>query len=321
MPGASRHACHLRPAGNPAPPRPRRREAFISSTSPSRPARQRGLERLARAPARAQEQVAPVDVVLDVEEVGGPVLPAAPIARTRSQIASTLASVRRGMASPFTRIAGPWSQSPVHEVVSTLTSPSSETLPRSAQSERHMRSRRRSRAEHAVGDVVAEEDPVAAAGLHVQEAVEGRHAQDLGARQREARLDAVDRLRGDPAAGFLHLAQHLQQLVGIVPVARHGRRGGFGGIGEQRDRGTHGAGNPLATAARRACRHAFHATPTVAPFLDADLMTARNSRPNVPMVPGAGVEPASLAAAGFKPAAFTSFATRATPVEFTRAGG
>ncbi len=31
------------------------------------------------------------------------------------------------------------------------------------------------------------------------------------------------------------------------------------------------------------------------------------------MVPGAGVEPASLAAAGFKPAAFTSFATRATP--------
>ena len=38
------------------------------------------------------------------------------------------------IATPFTRIDGPWSPMPMQEVLSTLTSPSSESLPGSIHS-------------------------------------------------------------------------------------------------------------------------------------------------------------------------------------------
>ena len=46
----------------------------------------------------------------------------------------------RVIARPLTRSAGPWSHMPVQEVVSTLTRPSSESLPRSIHSLLHRRS-------------------------------------------------------------------------------------------------------------------------------------------------------------------------------------
>ena len=44
------------------------------------------------------------------------------------------------MTRLLTSSAGPWSPMPMHDVVPTLTNPSSETLPASTQRLRHMRS-------------------------------------------------------------------------------------------------------------------------------------------------------------------------------------
>ena len=49
--------------------------------------------------------------------------------RISAAIWSIRSGVRRGIALPFTRSAGGWSLMPVHDVVSTDTRPSSETLP------------------------------------------------------------------------------------------------------------------------------------------------------------------------------------------------
>ncbi len=166
--------------------------------------------------------------------------------------------------------------------------------------------------QHAVGDVVAEEDAVEPARPDREERIERRDAQDLGPWQVEACLDAVDRLRRDPAAFLLDFAQHLQQLVGIVPVPGHRRGGDSGCVRKPRKDGRHGLGTTVSHLPVRASRHTVHATPSRPVFLDADLMT-RAFAGGRTVVPGAGVEPASLAAADFKSAAFTSFATRAAP--------
>ncbi|EXI75906.1 MAG: hypothetical protein AW07_00834 [Candidatus Accumulibacter sp. SK-11] len=47
---------------------------------------------------------------------------------------------KRVSTCPLTSSAGPWSHMPVHEVVSTLSSPSSESFPRSTQSRLQRRS-------------------------------------------------------------------------------------------------------------------------------------------------------------------------------------
>ncbi len=62
-------------------------------------------------------------------------------ARISSQIASMRGVSRRVTARLLTSIAGPWSHIPVQDVVSMLTRPSSEVLPRSTQSAPHMCSR------------------------------------------------------------------------------------------------------------------------------------------------------------------------------------
>ncbi len=56
----------------------------------------------------------------------------------RSIIWSMRSSVMRGIAHPFTSRPGPWSHRPVQDVVSMLTRPSSDTLPRSNHSFWHM---------------------------------------------------------------------------------------------------------------------------------------------------------------------------------------
>ena len=77
------------------------------------------------------------------------------------RISSAISLIRRWlswpMARPLTSIAGPWSQSPVPDVVVTLTRPSSETLPGSIHSLRQRGVEQLGVAEHAVGDVVGEQ--------------------------------------------------------------------------------------------------------------------------------------------------------------------
>ncbi|OIQ63887.1 hypothetical protein GALL_545680 [mine drainage metagenome] len=74
-------------------------------------------------------------------------------------------------------------------------------------------------AQHLVGDVVAEQDAILAAGFGVEKAVETGDRFNLGARQLQFALQAVDGLRRDPALLFLHFAQYLQHIAGIVPVS------------------------------------------------------------------------------------------------------
>ena len=74
-------------------------------------------------------------------------------------------------------------------------------------------------AQHPVGDVVAEQHPVAAARLRVQERIEAGDAFDLGARQAHDLLHPVDRLRRNPVAGLLHLAQDLHEVVRVAAMA------------------------------------------------------------------------------------------------------
>ncbi len=74
-------------------------------------------------------------------------------------------------------------------------------------------------AQHPIGDVVAEQHPIPAARLRVQERIEAGDAFDLGARQAHDFLHPVDGFRRDPVAGLLHLAQDLHEVARVFPVA------------------------------------------------------------------------------------------------------
>jgi hypothetical protein len=148
----------------------------------SRPAGRRGRgrarrQRCARCQAVVEQRVAAADVVLDVEPLGGQ-SPTGTRRRIRCAISSMRSRRERVIVRPLTSSAGPWSHMPVHDVVSTLTRPSSETLPGSSHSLSHRRLHQRLVAEHAVGDVVGEQDAVLARRAGVQEAVEARRALD-----------------------------------------------------------------------------------------------------------------------------------------------
>ena len=78
-------------------------------------------------------------------------------------------------------------------------------------------------AEHAVGDVVAEQHAVGTHRLGVQEAVETGHAFDLGKAPAEPGGQLTEIVSRQPAVQRLQLAQHLHQRVRIATVARHQR--------------------------------------------------------------------------------------------------
>jgi hypothetical protein len=71
-PGALRALAHLTAVAKPAPPRPRRLEACISASQPSR--RGRWRRRARPAACRGQQGVPAADVVVDLEVFGGPQL-------------------------------------------------------------------------------------------------------------------------------------------------------------------------------------------------------------------------------------------------------
>ena len=79
-------------------------------------------------------------------------------------------------------------------------------------------------AEHAVGDVVAEQDAVAAHRPGMEEAVEAGHAFDLGQAQLKLFGKPCQHATRQPAFARLHLAQDLHQGVRIRAVARRRRR-------------------------------------------------------------------------------------------------
>jgi len=86
-------------------------------------------------------------------------------------------------------------------------------------------------AEHAVGDVVAEQD---AQGTHrpgVEETVEADHALDLRQRQPELARDEHQHGARQPAELLLRLAQDLHQRVRVTAVARQQRVDGLGAGG------------------------------------------------------------------------------------------
>jgi hypothetical protein len=79
-------------------------------------------------------------------------------------------------------------------------------------------------AEHAVGDVVREQHPVAAGGFEVQEAVEARDALEPRARQADSLRNARNHRGREPAAGgVLDVDQDLQRATRIGAVGRDDR--------------------------------------------------------------------------------------------------
>ena len=135
-PGALRALAHFTAVAKPAPPRPRRLEACISASQPSRPramaavrAAPGGMSRSSRASRRR--------MLSSMRKYS-----AGHRSRGRCwRISSAISLMRRWlswpMARPLTSIAGPWSHRPVQDVVVTLTSPSSDSLPGSIHSLRH----------------------------------------------------------------------------------------------------------------------------------------------------------------------------------------
>ena len=75
-------------------------------------------------------------------------------------------------------------------------------------------------AQHLVGDVAAEQQPVFPDRAGGQEGIKTGHALHVDPWHAKMRGDAVDGLGRDGVAGILHLAQHLQQTRSIAPMAR-----------------------------------------------------------------------------------------------------
>jgi hypothetical protein len=88
-------------------------------------------------------------------------------------------------------------------------------------------------AQHAVGDVVAEQHPVLAHRGQVQKAVEAGHALDIGHGAPGGLGNGHQGLAGQPALLRLQFSQDLHEGLGLVGVARqHGADGGFQGHGD-----------------------------------------------------------------------------------------
>jgi hypothetical protein len=177
---------------------------------------------------RAQQHIAPANVVFDAEQLRGPLV-------ERRAGESQFADRRQALAvDPWDRhaidqqsrslVAESRAGGPVHAdqaVLGELAGLDPEVLAEIFQ--------QGFAALHPVGDVVGEQHPVGAHRLGVQEAVETRHPAHGGEGQAEAFGDLGQRLRRQPAAAFLHLAQHLHQVQGIhAPAPEHGRHVAFG---------------------------------------------------------------------------------------------
>ena len=121
---------------------------------------------------------------------------AAPISPTR-------AASRRAIARPFTSMPGPWSHSPVQDVVATLSSPSSLIRPGSTHSSRHNWASSASLPCMLIRDVVREQDAVLAPGLGGQEGIEARGAAHPRERQAQGLGELFQRGGGKEIEGGL----------------------------------------------------------------------------------------------------------------------
>ena len=83
-------------------------------------------------------------------------------------------------------------------------------------------------AEHAIGDVVAEEHPVAADGAIVEEAVEARDALDVCEREPERVGDGRLHVARQPAVHRLRFTQDLHERVRVTAAPRQQRVEGLG---------------------------------------------------------------------------------------------
>ena len=73
--------------------------------------------------------------------------------------------------------------------------------------------------DHAIGDAVGEQHPVATGSLEVQKTVETGHADDARPRQPEPLRHPGERRRGQPALDLLSLHQNLQQRGRSAAIA------------------------------------------------------------------------------------------------------
>ena len=144
------------------------------------------------------------------------------------------------IVAPFTKADGPWSPMPMQEVASTLTSPSSETLPGSIHSLSQRRRINAGAPVHLLDDIVREQHAIPPDGARIKETVKADDALDARARQAERRGDARDGARRQPVEIFLRPDEDLQQTRGIGAVPRqrvvHGlvQIGYRAGLGELR---------------------------------------------------------------------------------------
>jgi hypothetical protein len=104
-------------------------------------------------------------------------------------------------------------------------------------------------AEHAVGDVVAEQDSVLTHRLGVEETVEAGHALHMGQAQAQPGRDVGQRLARQPTVHCLQLAQDLHQRMWVAPMTPQQRPGAWRGPAKNARRLRHGS--PLAESRTR----------------------------------------------------------------------